>query len=175
MSAYLDSAGSAKQQNALADTPRPPWLGQRRAWEFTGVVIESPIGALAEDPLQISLSYRCHSDVDGVGIRVAICHPNGTFIATIHSTDDGTRFRFRAGESGEVRLVLESPRLEPGLYVLSLHADANGIGDLDSLMEALQFEVLAPAGDSAEPALATRGRSLGLRLDARWSTGDREP
>ena len=168
---YLDTAGSAQQHRDLTATPRPLVVPKHRPWEFTGVRIETPAAEIGHQPLRISLSYRCRESVEGLRIRLAICHPNGTNLVSSRSLDDGREFRFEAGASGRVRVEMAAPKLMPGIYVLSLTANLGGRQEVDQLPDAIQFEALPGAQPSAGgTGVEQRGGSLGLHLPARWET-----
>ena len=173
VSAYLDASVTQDLQRDLSRARRSGGARSDSEWAFTSVRMETPQSAIGREPLRLAITYRCRAETPDARVRVSICHPNGTYLAAARSLDDGQSLHFSPTEEGLLRVELEVPPLLPGLYRISLGANAAGQRDLDVVPDALHFEV--PPSRDGDPALAQPLGSLGVQLKARWELRRERP
>ncbi len=116
------------------------------------------------EPIQITLRAKALESVDDVVFGVGVNTIQGVRLLTVES-ESAFKVTLAKGEDVSVKVVVPSLSLPPGTYLLAVGARSGGNLSLDSVPEAMVFEVMP----KVDELLMAQRPNLGLRPDSDWA------
>jgi lipopolysaccharide transport system ATP-binding protein len=115
------------------------------------------------EPIQITLRAKALESVDDVVFGVGVNTVQGVRLLTVES-ESAFKVTLAKGEDVSVKVVLPNLSLPPDTYLLAVGARSGGNLSLDSVPEAMVFEIVP----KVDELLMARRPNLGLRPDSDW-------
>lgn len=122
--------------------------------------------------MELELEYETTKRLENVTFGLVIKTFLGSQLIHCRSTDDNVTVCTEGAEAGRIRIRIASEHLPPGEYVLGLAAFVAENETLDSLPEALRFDVRADT-DTVSDTWVLNKAGIGLRLPSTWELLER--
>ena len=129
------------------------------------VQIHSKDGILKyRDPIEINLKSKALNYVDDVVFGIGINTIEGTRLITVES-EDCLKLSLKKNQELSIKVTIPITSLPPSTYILAVGAKSGGNLSIDSIPDALIFEIMP----KANALLIAQRSNLGLRPDSEWS------
>jgi len=163
---YLDDLNETSSLEIDYSTvPRVGQFGSRL--KLQRLEINEGAGIWHGKPLKIDFLYECFEDVEEVAFGIGFCNRDGIRILSMDSDIPGSRWKFKRGQRGVVRVSHPQLLLEPDFYTLDVGVRSGDNAGLDYLPQSGRVTVMP--SEATPPVIAMRetGRG-GFRLPAHW-------
>ncbi len=163
---YLHTGKSPTLSRDLSETRGKV---EDKLWKITHVRILNAVNGNVryKSPIEVEIEYHSHQTVEDVVVGIIVADMFGTRHIHCRSTDNKLKISTIKGETGKIRIRIDSVYLPPGKYMIGLGAMTGGSFSLDYVPEALVFEI-AFGLDEMDDSWVLGRTNLGARLPSVW-------
>ena len=118
-------------------------------------------------PLEIEFSFEGVAEVQDVAFGIGFCSRDGTRVLSMDSDLNGTRYKIGGGQSGIMKLQVDTCLLEPDTYILDIGVRSGDNAALEYFPQWGRVIVMPSEKTPAMIAMREGGRG-GVRYPAQW-------